>query len=311
MSKRISLIVGGVLAILAVVLIKIYLDQQTQALAIRARQASEKLQEQKERILVAEQKISAGIPITSEMLGVVMIYKEQLDPRIATSFGEVVGKTAGKDIERGEPILKGMLIASKRPRKTRASSLSVATPAGKRAIAVQVKEIQSVGGMLKPGDHVDILCTIPYVEETKDKKKSKKKQELVYPVFQNVLVLAVGTDIGYEDPQKYAEDGKKRKKVTKPAKIITVALTPQESSMLAFVTEQGEIQMVLRSPEDKEIVEDIEPANLEALLDQIMPRKAPKRKPKQIIDTPRETIYSGKDVEIIRGLELEVVPLSQ
>ncbi|MFC1704591.1 Flp pilus assembly protein CpaB [Candidatus Omnitrophota bacterium] len=303
MSRRISLIIGAALAILAAVLVKIYLDNQRETLRMQAQQRAEQLQQNQVPVMIAMQQINPGVPIEPEVLDMVMASADQIPAGIATSYGQVVGKTSGQVIERGEAILVRLLIDKPRQAK-KAASLSIATPVGTRAITISVKGIDSVGGMIKPGDHVDVLCTIavPPAEGS----KSKKKEEIIYPVFQNVLVLAVGTELSVAQP--YAE-GEQPKKASKSSDLITLALTPQEANLLAFVQEQGKLQLVLRSPEDEAIVEQMEPASLEALLEKVLPYR-PKRKKTTPTPTKQtdEKMLTG-EVEVFHGTDREVVPL--
>ena len=77
------------------------------------------------------------------------------------------------------------------------STLSLMTPAGKRAYTVRIDPLSAVGGMINPGDFVDILAHMKMPDPV-----SAKVEQVTSIVFQNVKVLAVGTNLqatgGYE-----------------------------------------------------------------------------------------------------------------
>jgi Flp pilus assembly protein CpaB len=122
-------------------------------------------------------------------------------------------------------------------------------------------------------------------------------QVAVLSLFQNVLILAVGQDTGGVSAQanRYTAD---KENANTGAPLVTLALTPQEASFVAFVQEQGKIRLTLRSPADAKMESTI-PANWNSLFQYLMPVK--EEKPVDV----------GPKVEIYRGLNKEEVPLSK
>lgn len=115
------------------------------------------------------------------------------------------------------------------------TSLGVKTPMGKRAITIMVDRINAVGGMISPGDHIDIIVHLT-VPDANDPKTSKT---LTLTLFQNISVIAVGTSTqGGEVPQNTA------------AIPITLALDPQEASLISFAQQHGNLQLVIRPPQE-------------------------------------------------------------
>jgi pilus assembly protein CpaB len=245
-------------------------------------------------VLVANQDIPQGARIDSDMFEVMTAPSQNVPPQVASSLSQVVGKTAGVPIARGEPIMLNNLTAA---RQTQATSLATATPIGKRAITIPVDNISSVGGMIKPGNYVDIICTIPTPVQTQEGKQTT--QDVILPLFQNVLVLAVGEKLSAEEMDMRT----KEKESSVVAPIITLALSPNEANIIAFVQEQGKIRLILRSPADAQI-QAVQPISWDTLFQYFVP---PEERGKQTIrqEKPQELI------EIYRGLNREMVPLSK
>jgi len=87
------------------------------------------------------------------------------------------------------PILKGEQIT--KPRITypgARTGLARQVAVGKRAISISVDTTQSVSGLIKPGDRVDILSLVDYAGGRKDLQKVKT-------ILQDVLVLSTGESI--------------------------------------------------------------------------------------------------------------------
>jgi Flp pilus assembly protein CpaB len=126
------------------------------------------------------------------------------------------------------------------------------------------------------------------------------KQVSMMPLFQNVLVLAIGQDLGgisMEAGSRYKKEEPKA-----PSPIVTLALSPQEASLIAFVQEQGKIRLILRSPADSQIT-SVAPANWDTLLMYLTPQGPPVPPARE--EPPKKT------VEIYRGLEKEIMPLTR
>jgi Flp pilus assembly protein CpaB len=129
-------------------------------------------------------------------------------------------------------------------------------------------------------------------------------QVAAVPLFQNVLVLAIGQNTGglISSGSRYAE------KESEPSNnggntLVTLAFLPQEANLVAFVQEQGKLRLVLRSPADAAI-EPILPASWDSFFQHIMPPKPASEEPVVVED---KTEY----VEILRGLSKDRMPLSE
>src|SRR3989338_5164718 len=269
-KQRIALIAGIVLALVAIFMVKVYLDQQRQVIQEQAKRTLAKIQANQTAVLVAKKDIPKGIVIEPEMLETAIVPNQYLQPNAVTSLDRVAGMITIGPISKGEQIILSKLSQSRQAGQ--GGGLAEATPVGKRAITVSVDNVSALGGMIKAGDYVDVIALVPVPVQTQEGKQAS--QAAVMPLFQNVLVLAVGQETGAVSAQD-SRYKKEEKKEISP--LITVALSPQEASLIAFVQEQGKIRLILRSPADSQI-QPVQPASWDTLFQYLMPQEEVSRK---------------------------------
>ncbi|MCM8795738.1 MAG: Flp pilus assembly protein CpaB [Candidatus Omnitrophica bacterium] len=298
-KQRIILIIGIVLALIAVVMVKVYLDQQRQMAQEEARKAFARLQANQTAVLVAKQDIPNGTVLKPEMLEAAIFPNQYVQPQAVTSFDRIAGMITVAPISKGEQITLSKL--TQRREVGAGAGLAGVTPVGKRAITISVDNIASLAGMIKPGDYVDVIAMVPVPVETQEGKHAT--QVAVLPLFQNVMVLAVGQNIG-GGPVLSRRYEKEEQKETSP--LITLALTPEEANLIAFVSEQGKIRLSLRSPADSQI-QPLQPASWDTLFQYIMPAESKSKIKEEVKPVVAEAEY----VEVYRGLNKEKIPLSK
>ncbi|MFH1442008.1 MAG: Flp pilus assembly protein CpaB [Candidatus Omnitrophota bacterium] len=297
-KQKIILLAGVGLAIISVFMIKVYLDQQRQIMRDQANKALKQIRSNQTAVLVAKRDIKKGEAIDTNMLFSEIIPNKYVEPQAATSLDRIAGMITVASIPKGSQITLGKLVSE---HKARGGSLASSTPVGKRAITLSVDDISSLVGMIKPGDKVDIIGIVPVPMQLAQGKQVT--QLAVIPLFQDVLILAVGQETGTvsettEDAR--ARYAKQKEKETEISQFITVALAPQEANLIAFVQDQGKIRLILRSPADSK-VEAIPPASWDTLFQYVMPKQ-----PEPVIEEPK-----GPVVEIYRGGQKETVIISQ
>lgn len=135
------------------------------------------------QVLVARDNIGAGTRLNADMFRVATFSESDLVPGAIVDPASIVGQTATTDIQRGQQLSSVHLAAATDDK--RADQLAFKIPAGQRAVAVKVDASTAIGGLLVPGDRVDVLVTI------KDKDQSTNLDILrVQTVLQDVLVVA-------------------------------------------------------------------------------------------------------------------------
>ena len=154
--KKLTLVISAVLGLIAVILVKVYVDQQRELANGQARQMLTKERENQAAVLVAKKDIPRGTAIEAEMLETVIVPNNYIQPQAITSLDKIAGMVAAIDIPAKDQLTRGKLIS---PRDTSAGgTLAMATPVGKRAVTVPVDLTSSVGGMARPGDNVDVIA---------------------------------------------------------------------------------------------------------------------------------------------------------
>jgi len=285
-QRLIFLIVGIVLGLVAIVMVNIYIKDQAENVKRQAQKAVERMRQNQVAVLVARVDIPAEATIQSSMFDTAIVPREYVQPQTATSADSIAGMVTIAPISKGEQINIGKLTQSGQQTKRR--DLASLTPAGKRAVTVAAENLGELVGMIKPQDFVDVIALVPVPTEEGNNKQGVK--QTIMPVFQNVLVLAVGQET---NPQAPAQRGREK------ASNITLALDPKEANILAFLQEQGKIRVALRSQNDTQL-EQVEPITWDSVLNYV-----PGLRPPEVKIEPQETI------EIYRGLTKERIPVSK
>ena len=181
-------------------------------------------------------------------------------------------------------------IAGQRPSVESAvpkSSLALRTPAGRRAYTVNIDSLSAVGGLINPGDYVDIIGHLNMPDPV-----TNKTENITSLIFQNILILAVGTNL--QAPGGYEQQQAAR------ALNITFALTPEESGLMSFIQKNGYMQLVLRAPAETE-TQMIQAATWSALADYVFEKQGTE------LVIPREKAV----IEPIKDNKDEVKPFIQ
>ncbi len=305
-KQKLILISGVVLGVVAIFMTKMYLDQQRQEAQAQANKSLAKMQANQTVVLVSKQDIPIGAVIESNMFDSSIVPNQFIQPQAVTSIDRVLGMITLAPISKGEQVSLSKLSKARKESGYGGSGLAGNTPTGKRAISISVDSIASVSGMVRPGDYVDVIATLQVPTQGPDGQITG--QVAVVPLFQNVLVLAVGQNTGFTSTteSRYAE-----KDASSGGGLITLALGPQETNLMTFVQEQGsKMRLTLRSPADAN-VEPMVPASWETLFQYIMPQQKSAEKIPEVSEVKEAAPKPAADeyVEVFRGLNKEKISL--
>ena len=143
------------------------------------------------------------------------------------------------------------------------TSFSLRTPPGKRALTMKIDSLSAVGGLVNPGDFVDIIAHLDIPKENKFGKRSKEK--VITVLFQNIQVLAVGTNYDPLGEVSQYETQKNLRDLN-----VTFAVSPEEAGLLTFAQANGKLQLTLRSPAETQDRVLQEVASWDALSDFVL-----------------------------------------
>jgi pilus assembly protein CpaB len=282
MNKRLlSIIIAVVMALLAVVMINTYLTREKQKYKVQIEETT---------VIVASQNIPKGATILPNMLKQINFPVQYIQPGVIQNPNAAIGKIAVTDIVKDEQILPSKLTTVKKVE----DSLAVRLPTGKRAFTIDIEPLKAAGGEIKPGDYIDIIGNFPYTQNVEGKAVTEK---VSVTLFQKVLVMGINNAGG--------------------KLIFTLALSPQESSMLSYAMGQGELRFLLRQPLDTS-VEAVAPIEANALWQYILstlgPQALPMQQQKQeekeepvVIEQPMVAPQPEPTLEIYRGSKKEEV----
>jgi pilus assembly protein CpaB len=182
------------------------------------------------KVVVAKRSIAPGEALAAVDLEVANIAGTVMPDGAHAKPEEVVGRTVGATLLKGQTILETLLA----PEGT-LSGLQALVPPGMRAMTIEVNEFSSVGGMITPGSRVDVIASM---------QEPVNSENMTRTICQNVLVKAIGNDTGRINDK--GEEEKKPKSVT-----LLVTAKQAESIQLASLT--GRPWLTLRNNHDGSI----------------------------------------------------------
>lgn len=180
---------------------------------------------------------------------------------------------------------------------------SLRTPPGKRAITMEINSLAAVGGLVYPGDFVDILAQLDMPKDLEAAVIPGKgnTDKVISVIFQNVQVLAVGTTYDpVNTPPAYPTQ--------QAAKTlhVTFAVNPEEASLLAFAQDNGNLQLSLRSPAETQdrLLQQV--ASWDALSEFVLERQGTEMQvPKRTVVEEEEELKAVEEekpfIQIFRG----------
>lgn len=148
------------------------------------------------------------------------------------------------------PLVEGAaVLASHLSRSHAGMGVAAKLGGGKRAVAIRTDASVALAKLLYPGARVDVLATM----------RDREQGGRTVTILQNTEVLAVGPDIDAASanagPAKggggRSAAGDERRAARR---VVTLAVTPEEAERLVLASRNGAIDMVLRSPADKQVL---------------------------------------------------------
>jgi len=229
MNKKILItIVCSVAAgIIAVLLVNHYISKQESAL-FKGMELVPVIVVSKD--LPAGAKLEGGV-LSKRQMPQKYVHGNAVDPKDANL---VIGQILNFPLKRGDPVLWTDL---KEERGRLALGLAGTVTKGERALTIAVDKTSGVAGLLKPSDHIDVLCTV---------RNQETGEEATITLLQNLSILATGKSLAGD-----------RFGRTKGYGSITLLVTLEEAELLVFAQTKGKVVALLRNPEDIETHKDI------------------------------------------------------
>lgn len=190
------------------------------------------------KIVVAIDDLPAGAVVSTETMAIREIPSEYISGATMTpdTFDRVVDSPLKFPMRKGEPLIQSSVLGADK------STFAGKIKAGRRAITFPVDEVNSIAGLLQPGDRVDLLLT---VKGTEASSGGRPQHEQTICLLQDVAVLATGQELrpaSLED-SKGREGGR--------FSTATVELSPSDASKMIVAQQAGKISATLRGPDDR------------------------------------------------------------
>jgi pilus assembly protein CpaB len=214
----------------------------------------------KVRILFAVNDIIAGEALQAAKLGFREIPEAYLEDRHIrqSDMNRVIGVQAGGAVRANQALLWTDLATTSNGRR----ELSLLVRSGMRAVTVRADATSSFSGLIRAGDRVDVFGTMS--------RSNVEADRVTLPLLQNVLVLAAGRDLGGEvaaaqpgaASTQPAPTGASRADVA----MVTLSVTLEEAALLVFAQDRGRLSMVMRNPDDINVVEGLPETTMSNLI---------------------------------------------
>jgi pilus assembly protein CpaB len=177
-------------------------------------------------VVVAKTSLAAGAVLSRDNVAVRQVPRDYAHSTaiVPADFERVEGRPVAYAVRPGEMIFWGLMETKRAP------TFSARVKAGRRAITVPVDEINSISGLLEPGDLIDLLASTDHDGHRK-----------VRPLLQQVRVLATG--------QRSADDPKTGER--RSYSTVTLDTTPEQAQDIIVAREDGKLTALLRNPQDE------------------------------------------------------------
>ena len=148
-------------------------------------------------VVIAARDIPARTRISEEIVGVRAVPKDAAHPKAFSSKDKLVGMVSRVPIIAEEHILEDKVAATATElRRNREDlPLSYVVPPGQRAMSIEVNKIGGAGGLIIPGDFVDVIGVfeVEFFGVRQDDPTSRETVDkyVALTVLQNVEVVAV------------------------------------------------------------------------------------------------------------------------
>lgn len=139
-------------------------------------------------------------------------------------YENYVGGVVAMPLSKGVPIPASAV-------QSLANHFSDVIKPGDVAVTMQVDDVNSISGLIAPGDHIDILMTLSGDNESAQTR----------PLLSNVRVLATGQDAGGVQAQGQQQSGSARQYSD-----ITMELSPLNAQRLSVARKVGTLSVWLR-----------------------------------------------------------------
>ena len=230
-------------------------------------------------VVVAKLTLPAQTVLTADNAEVREVANDAVQPNAAAALADVQGKSLTVPVAAGQQILAPFLANPDQPDVKKLADL---VPTGKRAMSVTFTELNTAGGLVTPGDYVDVIGVF-------NRNTLGKDQSML--LLQDVLVLAVAQSTSVDQlprqgvPASSAQaqaalplptrGGSNSVPLPQPTpasvpfapsqtRTVTLAVDPEAAERLALAEDYGHLRYIVR-PGSERTQSSVIPADLSTL----------------------------------------------
>ncbi|MGD2117610.1 MAG: Flp pilus assembly protein CpaB [Chromatiales bacterium] len=194
-------------------------------------------------VVVAARDLVKGDKLDTSTLSVRSIPSDFVDPNAIKpdQFENIQGEVLTQNLAAGKPLLRSF-IGREFP-----LDFSDTIPLKRRAMTIQIDETNSISGLIRPGNRIDIFVNLPPTAGGSNPAKTNE----VMPVLENIEVLATGRDAArdYEEKVRLMRVGYGAKPDMNYT-TLTLNVTAREAALLTIAKDKGDLLALLRNRKD-------------------------------------------------------------
>lgn len=182
-------------------------------------------------VVVAKQPLARGDAIVPDAFAVRQIPRDyvQSDAVTPETFSRFENQRLAVVLQRGDVLLPA------HSEGLGGQVFSATLAKGRRALTIEVDTVNALAGMLRPGDHIDLI----YSARGADSGDSAERN---LPLLANVLVLATDQALSKRDEASGRERG---------FSTVTLDVTPRDAQRIVLAKQSGRLTAILRHPDDE------------------------------------------------------------
>lgn len=174
------------------------------------------------------------------------------DTVLAADFPGLEGLRLARPLLRGRPLRLSDLVAPE------VNDVASILPAGKRALTIEIDNINSISQTLRPNHRIDLFLLSKGVKREGAPEQEDGTLEQASLYMQDMLVLATGTE--FHDISKGEAAAADATKMVRPGQVegkdksydtVTLLVTPKEAARLMIGQKMGSYRVALRGSADR------------------------------------------------------------
>jgi Flp pilus assembly protein CpaB len=115
-------------------------------------------------VVVVTQQVPRGQVLTENVLTIIQIPRTSMVEGYFTNLADVVGKRARVDLVPNMLLTTGMVVDTTEQLSETGSTAALQIPRGMVAVSVPINRLSSVSYALRPGDHVNVIVSLLFVD---------------------------------------------------------------------------------------------------------------------------------------------------